>query len=87
MVHAQPVLHPPPGTLGLLSGFIRIFQNLLATTVTSLISHLSRAVKGFYPGFFSELFPSPSFAFYHIQGKEIACCLSHDCQGASHSCL
>jgi len=46
MMHAQPVLYPPPRTLGSFSGFIHIFENLLAAVVASLISHLSRAVKG-----------------------------------------
>lgn len=38
-------------------------------------------------GVFSQLSLSLSFAFYHILGKEITCCLSRDYQRASHSCL
>lgn len=58
---SQPVLHPPPGTSGSFSGFIYSFQNLLATTVTSLISHTSRTAKGCHLTriFFRALFLLP----------------------------
>lgn len=37
--------------------------------------------------FFSELGLSSCFAFCHMVGKDVTCCLSHDHHRASHSCL